>query len=299
MNLTHLTYFVEIAETRSISKAADNLFLTRQALSQAIRALEKELDAELLLRERSGIALTPEGECLQRNAVQLLALWSNAQEELNAIQRAKRKTIRVGFGLMSYNLWDVDHIQRFQALHPNVDVAVSALVPDELWSSLAERKLDIIVTGVRRGGQQVRDTLLCRRRMLAMLSKDDPLAGLEAVSPEDLAGKTVFLLRGNTDFSREVERFFEDAGVDVAYQFLPSQDLVSIFRTVERYRGVYFTTGIFTEYLQNPETVAMRPIACAPSLHIPQKDVYAYTLLERAEEAPLLRYIQFLKEGQA
>lgn len=106
----------------------------------------------MLLRERSGIALTPEGECLQRNAVQLLALWSNAQEELNAIQRAKRKTIRVGFGLMSYNLWDVDHIQRFQALHPNVDVAVSALVSDELWSSLAERKLDIIVTGVRRGG---------------------------------------------------------------------------------------------------------------------------------------------------
>ena len=44
MTITQLTYFVEIAKTENLRKASENLFVSQQALSRQIQALEKDID---------------------------------------------------------------------------------------------------------------------------------------------------------------------------------------------------------------------------------------------------------------
>lgn len=61
MKLEQLTYAVEIAQTGSFSKAAENLYLSQPGLSASIKQLEQELGAELFTRHRSGITLTSAG----------------------------------------------------------------------------------------------------------------------------------------------------------------------------------------------------------------------------------------------
>lgn len=62
MNLNHLRYAVEVGRTRSISKAAEALYMGQPNLSRAIRELEESLGVPLFKRTPKGITPTPQGE---------------------------------------------------------------------------------------------------------------------------------------------------------------------------------------------------------------------------------------------
>ncbi|MGB2578632.1 DNA-binding transcriptional LysR family regulator [Elusimicrobium simillimum] len=62
MNLSHLKYIIEVEKTRSISKAAENLYMGQPNLSRAIKELEKILGITLFKRTSKGISPTPQGE---------------------------------------------------------------------------------------------------------------------------------------------------------------------------------------------------------------------------------------------
>ncbi len=62
MNILHLKYAVEVAKTKSISKAAENLYMGQPNLSRAIRELEESLGIVIFERTTKGISVTPDGE---------------------------------------------------------------------------------------------------------------------------------------------------------------------------------------------------------------------------------------------
>lgn len=64
MRIEQLQFFLEVAETRSIRVAADNLYISQPAVSRDIRALENELGIELFTRTVEGTFLTDEGNFL-------------------------------------------------------------------------------------------------------------------------------------------------------------------------------------------------------------------------------------------
>ncbi len=62
MNILHMRYAVEIANTRSVSKAAENLYTSQPNLSRAIKALESELKIKIFKRSSKGLEVTIDGE---------------------------------------------------------------------------------------------------------------------------------------------------------------------------------------------------------------------------------------------
>ena len=62
MNIIHMKYAVEVAKTKSISKAAENLFMGQPNLSRAIKELEESLGITIFKRNSKGISITPDGE---------------------------------------------------------------------------------------------------------------------------------------------------------------------------------------------------------------------------------------------
>ncbi len=73
MNLLHMKYAVEIAETNSINKAADKLYVGQSALSRAIKELEASLGVTLFERSAKGMFLTTDGEIFIHHAKNVLA----------------------------------------------------------------------------------------------------------------------------------------------------------------------------------------------------------------------------------
>ena len=72
MNLLHLKYAVEVARTRSITMAAENLYMGQPRLSRAIKELEDSLGITIFKRTSKGIVPTPEGEIFLTHANRIL-----------------------------------------------------------------------------------------------------------------------------------------------------------------------------------------------------------------------------------
>jgi DNA-binding transcriptional LysR family regulator len=72
MNLLHLKYAVEVAKAQSISKAAENLFMSQSNLSRAIKDLEKNLGISIFKRLSKGISVTPQGDEFLQYAANIL-----------------------------------------------------------------------------------------------------------------------------------------------------------------------------------------------------------------------------------
>lgn len=87
MNIVHLKYAVEIARTKSISKAAENLYMAQPNLSRAVKELEEALGITIFKRTSKGITVTPEGEEFLRYAKRIIS----QVEEVEAIYQNGKK----------------------------------------------------------------------------------------------------------------------------------------------------------------------------------------------------------------
>ena len=74
--------FQTVAETGSISGAAEKLYLTQSALSQAIKQLESQLQVRLFSRTSRGVRLTTEGQLLYDYVRQAMGLLQSGEEKL-------------------------------------------------------------------------------------------------------------------------------------------------------------------------------------------------------------------------
>ena len=101
MTLIQLLYAVTIADTKSMNKAAEKLFVSQPALSGAIRDLEAEIHIELFIRSNKGILVTTEGEEFLRYARQMAEL-NNLIEERFIDKKAEKKKFSVSMQHYSF-----------------------------------------------------------------------------------------------------------------------------------------------------------------------------------------------------
>ena len=90
----HMKYAVVVAETQSINKAAEQLYVGQSALSRAIKELESGLGVVLFRRSAKGMFLTPDGELFVRNARKVLAFSSDGRA--NGVKKVSETEAELG-----------------------------------------------------------------------------------------------------------------------------------------------------------------------------------------------------------
>lgn len=91
MTLQQLRYAVTIADSKSMNKAANALFVSQPALSNTIHDLEEELQIDIFLRTNRGIVVTAEGEEFLSYARQMVELQQMVEEKYMGAGEHKRK----------------------------------------------------------------------------------------------------------------------------------------------------------------------------------------------------------------
>lgn len=95
MNLVLARTFLEILEAGNLNRAAERLNVTQSTVTMRINALEDLLGQKLLVRNKSGVALTNSGFKFQRYAEMLIQVWQQAQLEV-ALPKQFAGTFNIG-----------------------------------------------------------------------------------------------------------------------------------------------------------------------------------------------------------
>lgn len=91
MTLTQLNYLITIAETKSLNKAAEQLYVSQPSLTNAIKELEKELGITLFYRSGRGVTLTNDGTEFLLYAKQIYGQYESVLEKYGKGGSCKKK----------------------------------------------------------------------------------------------------------------------------------------------------------------------------------------------------------------
>ncbi|HVF63831.1 MAG TPA: LysR substrate-binding domain-containing protein [Casimicrobiaceae bacterium] len=180
-SLDFLRGFEAAGRLSSLTRAADELFLTQSALSRQVKALEDALGTALFERKHRALKLTPGGFAFHREVTSALRSLAAAADQVTGPARDPGLTISTTIAFAS--LWLIPRLPSFRARHPSVDVLVS---PNDRVVDLDRGDVDI---AIRYLGKDVPPdaTRLFGERMFPVASPtvaDDPHAPLR--TPADL-----------------------------------------------------------------------------------------------------------------
>jgi DNA-binding transcriptional LysR family regulator len=143
LDVNRLRVLREVGRRGSFSAAAGALSYTPSAISQQIRALEREVGVGLVDRGARGATLTDAGLLLARHADEILGSLAAAEDELQALLGLGRGRLRLGAFATAAAVLVPRAISGFRHEHPAVEVQLIELDPDEATDALRANELDL------------------------------------------------------------------------------------------------------------------------------------------------------------
>ena len=194
LDLRRLRVLREVAVHGSFSAAAAELAYTPSAVSQQIAALEREAGATLVDRRARGVRLTDAGRALVRHAETIFTQLAAAEAELEAIGDARSGRVRMASFATAGSTLVPLAISGFRAQHPEVELSLAELEPEESYERLRAGELEVALTFVYadRSGETpegIECEHLVDDPLLLVLPPGHPLAERRRLRLADLAGE--------------------------------------------------------------------------------------------------------------
>ena len=195
MNILHLKYAVEVEKTRSINKAAENLFMSQPNLSRAVKELEESLGITIFKRTTKGIEITPQGEEFLGYAKKIL-LQIDQVEALYKGDAEKKQTFSISVPRASYVsdafvrfAKEIDLLREAEILYKETNSmrAISNILQSDYnlgiirFQTAFEKYFDAVLHEKRLKSELVREFSYA-----AVMSRDNPLAKKDFIEFEDL-----------------------------------------------------------------------------------------------------------------
>lgn len=214
MELTHLKYFVRLAETLNFTEAARQLFITQSTLSQSIRQTEEELGIPLFERIGKKVYLTEAGCEFLPYAGRSIAEAREGMQRLWDMQQVYRGELRVG---VVYSLGPllVECASHFSQAYPDIGLR---LFHSSSINELADRVHDHRIDFALSYKPSPLSPLIDVRELMAVplcliVRSDSPLAVLHEVSLQTIRELPLVLLESGMYLRRMIEKLAAENGV--------------------------------------------------------------------------------------
>lgn len=212
-DLRQVRSLVAVAETGSFTKAAERLGVTQSAVSHSIRALETQLDCQLVERAGKRVALSQNGTILLRRFRASIAELEKAQEELGLLKRWGQGRLRVGatHTLCTYLLPAV--LQQFRELYPRCEIHIESGDTSELIDSLDRSEIDLVLGMGGREPTWSRFDPIFEDELVFVVAPDHPWAKAGSVEAEEVGKESFLVYARASETYRFLKSTFEEAGV--------------------------------------------------------------------------------------
>jgi len=198
-DFTDLRLFVHIAEAGNLTKGAAQVFLSPPAASARIRALEANLEAQLLYRGNKGVSLTRSGETLLRHARIILRQVDYLRDDFTGPDSDKSGHVRIFANTTAVTEFMPEILAQFLASRPGVTVDLQERLTQEIVRAIRDGSADLgIVSGDvdQTGLEAIR---FSTDRLLLAVPEGHNLAGRRSVAfAETLEYEHISLHEGST-----------------------------------------------------------------------------------------------------
>ena len=168
-------YFLTIVKERSISKAAERLYLSQPYLSQYLAKLEGSLGVVLLDRSHSPLKLTPAGELFHAYLERQSFLDRQLASDLRDLQDRKRPVLHLGVSPWRGSILLPDVLPRFEEQYPDVQVVLHEAPVPELGELAEANVIDFCVMQPPNDLAELTYEPLMRERVFLVGRRDHPL----------------------------------------------------------------------------------------------------------------------------
>jgi DNA-binding transcriptional LysR family regulator len=192
VELRHLSYFVAVAETENVSRAALKLHVSQPALSRQIRDLEDEIGFSLLERTAKSVRLTDAGRAFLDNARALLQNADEAVTKARAVARAEPSELHVGYSPTPTAEIVPKILRAFQRAMPNVHVRLHDWSNNAIRDGLHDGRLQLGLIVPPAKASSMRDLRyeeLFHQRVCVAVAPQHPFARRRAVPIAEVAAE--------------------------------------------------------------------------------------------------------------
>jgi DNA-binding transcriptional LysR family regulator len=223
MDIYQLVSFVRVAEMKSISRAAEELFVTQPAVSKQIKALEEELGSRLFDRLGKKVHLTRAGEALYEHVVKILRSVDEAKAAVKGLSGECSGELVIGTSdhISLHRLPDV--LKSYIAAYPKVDLKLRCHRSETILEMAGRNLVDLGVITLPMVTRNLVSKVIWRDPMSLVFPRKHPLALLKKIRLRDVAKYVLILPETGTATRKTIDDAFSkrklvpDIGMEVAY----------------------------------------------------------------------------------
>lgn len=221
--------FYHVANNKSITAAARELFVTQPTVTHSIQNLEKQLGCSLFHRSKKGVLLTPEGELLYKHVRMAYKEIAEAEKDLVLLKEFTKGEVSIGASETTLHYFLFSYLKQYKERYPQIRLKVHNYNTLSLISALKEKRLDF---GILVCPQDFSDSELI---ILPLTSFSDVvIAGPEyselsgrPVSLEELSHYPLIVIGKGNSTNQILQKFFQKNNLEMLADIeLTTSDLI-------------------------------------------------------------------------
>lgn len=215
MSFDHLRLFRDIAQTRSLSRAASMNGVSQPAASQHIHELESRLGVSLLDRSTRPFALTSAGKLYAELCRDVLRRHEEFEVAIETLKNQVEGAVRVA-SIYSVGLTEMSDLkEEFARRCPGARIEVEYLRPEKVYDAVQTDAADIGLVSFPQTTRELVVRPWREERMVVAAAPSHPLARKSVLRMADLQGADFVCFDEDLTIRHEIDRFLRDNAVEV------------------------------------------------------------------------------------
>lgn len=239
MNTDQIAYLIDIAKTGSINTTAKRMFSSQQAVSEAIKRMEQELNCTILERSKRGVSLTENGKFVLQHIIPMMEQYHILQHHFreDSSVPSGRLNIAVAFFAASTILADI--VFKMYRTYPEITLHTRELWTDEIIDGLLQGEIDFGIAGFSDDSEfslSMTQALYQDRLIIQPLYSD----------------YTVCIMHKNNPLASQKE-----ISLELIEQTKQTQYNLPMYQNNDRYLHISNNTAIHKKFMQEENTICL------------------------------------------
>ena len=264
MTLNQLRYFCTASRCHSITKAAEELYVTQPTVSVAIRDLEIEFGISLFYRKGNQLILTQEGEAFYEKATYILQYCNELQADYSSMSRVK-PPLRIGIPPMLSTVFFPELLTAFHQDYPEIAVVLEEYGSVRACNLVQNDTLDLALVNMEQYNiDKFHNVVLANDQVVFCVNKDHRLADKEIVTTKEMSKELLIFFNADSVQNQLLKTRFEMDGYIPNIVMRSSQ----IYTTLQFIKTGKYSCFLYSSMLDKFTESGITGISLNPPIHI-------------------------------